>query len=285
MTLDRRKVMKLGTAATLGSMLPAIATAENADPAFEAHFDDVLTRLRAQLESLGMNESAALPLATGDTGRNGGLRHDFDQAALPQGHFVVQPLARVGDVVERGRADILPLFHEIGCHPPGSLGAGAQLRMMVRILTDGFGLDPARLAFVSVPESEALRPALDELGLPYAEKVLLRDAQEAFETRDASGYFFPDPAGEAFFVTMGIYYRLSEVGDAAPAAYPPLPDWTEIGEIVIAGDTAPLGFSFGGERLTLAITGQYPTWDQRLGQLFAAAEAEGGAPPGITLFR
>ncbi|MFA3919513.1 hypothetical protein [Ruegeria hyattellae] len=281
MTLDRRDVIKLGSALTVGTMLPSVALAATQNAAFEAQYDTVLERLRAAYGSLGYKEAPALPIATGDATYNGGLRHDFDQSMLPQGAFVVQPLARVADVGERARSDVLPLFHEVGCHPPADMDRAAVTRLMLRLLTQEFELDPARLALVSVPQSEEMRPVLDEIGLPFSEKVILRNAEEAFEARDGSGYFFPDPTGEDFFVTMGIYYRLVVAGDPAPAVYPPPANWTEIGEIVIAGDSAPPGLSIGAERLTLAVTGQYPSWDERLGALFAKVEAAsaGQTPP------
>ncbi|MEX0349441.1 MAG: hypothetical protein AB3N15_08435 [Paracoccaceae bacterium] len=288
MDIDRREVIKLGTAASLGALLPSLALATPQNAAFEASYQDVLGRLRKAFGALGLEEATPHPIVTGDATYNGGLRHDFDQSTLPQGGFVIQPLARVEDVQERGRADVLPIFHEVGCHPPDSLGKADQTRMLIRLLTEEFGLDPARLAFVSVPESEDMHPVLDEIGLPYAEKVILRDAEEAFEARDGSGYFFPNPNGEDFFVTMGVYYRIGDVDEPAPSGYPASDNWTEIGEIVIAGETAPLGVSLGAERLTLAVSGQYPTWDERLGQLFVQVEGDasgGNEPAGIAAFR
>ncbi|MCL6283649.1 hypothetical protein M3P21_08910 [Ruegeria sp. 2012CJ41-6] len=288
MTMDRREVIKLGTAATLGAVLPSVARATPQNAAFEASYDDVLQRLRTGLNAQGLQEAAPLSIVSGDPAYNGGLRHDFDQSALPQGGFVIQPLARVEDIGERDRADVLPIFHEVGCHPPDDLDKAAQTRMLIRLLTEEFGLDPARLAFVSVPASEEMRPVLDEVGLPFSEKVILRDAEEAFEARDGSGYFFPNPDGEDFFVTMGVYYRVGETDEPAPSAYPASANWTELGEIVIAGETAPLGVSLGAERLALAVSGQFPTWDERLGQLFAQVESDAGGsgePAGVAAFR
>lgn len=287
MTIDRRDVMKLGTALTLGSMIPSVGLTATTNDAFEHQFADVLARLRAQVESLGLEEVAAQSIVTGES-YNGGLRHDFDQSAVPQGTFTIQPLARVEDVSEQDRPDVLPLFHEVGCHPPASFSKADQTRMLMQILTDRFGLDPARLAFVSVPASEDMRPVLDELGLPYAEKVLLRDQQEAFEARDGSGYFFPHPEREEFFVTMGVYYRIGDADEPVPASYPASANWTEIGEIVISGETAPPGISIGAERLTYAVTGTYPTWQERLDPLFqqVASDLAGGPQPaGIDAFK
>ena len=156
---------------------------------------------------------------------------------------------------------------------------------MMRLLTEGFALDPSRIAFVSVPQAEDMRVVLDSMGLPFDQKVLLRDEAEALAARDASGFFFPDPFGEEYLVTMGVYYRVGDTVEASPTAYPPSDNWTEIGEIIIGGEVAPLGISIGAERLTYAMTGQFPTWDQRLGALFANVQKDGIEPPGLAAFR
>ncbi|MTI01216.1 hypothetical protein [Roseibium sp. RKSG952] len=286
MGLNRRKVVQLGTAATVGAMLPRIAiAATDQHEAFELEFRKTLDRLKSAFSELGLQEAAPLPIATGTDDYNGGLRHDFDQDALPTNAFVIQPLARVGDVGEKSRVDVLPLFHEVGCHPEGDANGQTTTRLMIRLLTESFGLDPSRIALVSVPQADTMRPVLDEMGLPFAEKVLLRDEAEALAARDASGYFFPDPFGEDYIVTMGVYYRVGETDEPAPTSYPPSPNWTEIGEIVIDGTAAPLGISIGAERLTYAVTGQFPTWDQRLGALFDLIEQEGAEPPGLVAFQ
>ncbi|WP_170430986.1 hypothetical protein [Ruegeria arenilitoris] len=285
MGLNRRRVVQLGTAATVGTLLPRVSlAAADQNEAFEQGFGDTLMRLRTVFAELGFTESEPLSIVSGVADYNGGLRHDFDQSALPSNAFVIQPLARVADVDEQHRPDVLPLFHEVGCHPTDADGQ-ATTRLMMRLLTEGFGLDPARIAFVSVPQSEDMRPVLDDMGLPFAEKVLLRDEAKALAARDASGFFFPDPFGEDYIVTMGVYYRVGDTDEPAPDAYPPSANWTEIGEIVIGGEAAPLGISIGAERLTYAVTGQFPTWDQRLGALFAQVEQDGAEPPGLTAFR
>lgn len=288
MSINRRNAVKLGTAATLGAFLPRYGiSATDGNPAFEAEFDNTLTHLRQVFSDLGYSESRPLPIATGDNTFNGGLRHDFDQSALPTRAFVIQPLARVADIDEKARMDILPLFHEVGCHPEKGADGEDTTRLMLRVILEDFGLDPERIALVSVPQSIAVKPALAKFGLPFSKKVLLRDAAEALAARDASGFFFPNPNGEDFFVTMGVYYRIGDQNEASPTAYPPSNGWTEIGEIVIEGDTAPLGISLGAERLTLARTGLYPVWNERLAQLAAQTRQDainGNVPPGLAEF-
>ncbi len=286
MEVNRRKVVQMGTAAAIGTAMPRIAFgATDRNDAFETRFSETLTGLKAAFAARGFAEAEPLSIVTGTDDYNGGLRHDFDQNALPTGAFIIQPLARVADVGEKARPDVLPLFHEVGCHPGESVSGRETTELMVRILTQDFGLDPSRIAFVSVPQANNMQPVLDGLNLPFAEKVLLRNEAEALAARDASGFFFPDPFGEAYLVTMGVYYRVGDVDEPAPAAYPPSNNWTEIGEIIIGGEAAPLGISIGAERLTYARTGQFPTWDQRLDALFAQVEQDGTEPPGLSAFR
>ncbi|KIC45143.1 hypothetical protein RA28_11720 [Ruegeria sp. ANG-S4] len=286
MGLNRRKVVQLGTAAAMGTMVPRFAIgATQQNDAFEAQFAETLAGLKAAFAGLGFSEAQPLSIATGNSDYNGGLRHDFDQDQLPTNAFIIQPLARVADVDEKARPDVLPLFHEVGCHPGETVSGRDTTELMIQVLTQDFGLDPARIAFVSVPQANDMRAVLDDLNMPFAEKVLLRDEAEALAARDASGFFFPDPMGEDYLVTMGVYYRIGDTDEPAPASYPPSSNWTEIGEIIIGGKVAPLGISIGAERLTYAQTGQFPTWDQRLAALFALAAQEGSEPDGLATFR
>ncbi len=285
MALNRRKLIQLGTAATAGLALPRFALgATGQNEAFEAQFAQTILDLQSAFAEFGFSRSSPLSIVTGNADYNGGLRHDFDQNALSTNAFVIQPLARVGDVDEKTRPDVLPLFHEVGCHP-GLASGRDTTELMVRLLTGEFGLDPSRIAFVSVPQADDMRPVLDAMNLPFAEKVLLRNEAEALAARDASGFFFPDPLGEDYLVTMGVYYRVGDQMEPAPTAYPPSANWTEIGEIIIGGEIAPLGISIGAERLTYALTGQFPTWDERLGALFAQVDQDGAEPPGLAAFR
>ncbi|MEO1107080.1 MAG: hypothetical protein AAFX90_04080 [Pseudomonadota bacterium] len=286
MGMNRRKMVQSGTAAAVGATLPALAVgANNQDDAFEASFLDTLTQLRAVFAGLGFAERNPLSIATGDERYNGGLRHDFDQSDLPSGGFVIQPLARVAGVDEKTRPDVLPLFHEVGCHPSGEITGQDATLLMLRVLVEDFGLNPARLAFVSVPQSDQMRSVFDKSGLPFDQKVFLRNELEALAAQDASGYFFPDPFGDAYVLTMGVYYQVGDTNEPAPEIYPPSDHWTEIGEIVLGNDITPPGLSIGAERLTYAVSGQFPTWDERLQALFAEVEQDGAEPPGLLAFR
>ncbi|WP_282152327.1 hypothetical protein [Ruegeria atlantica] len=286
MGLNRRKLVQLGTAATASAALPRFAIgATGQNEAFEAEFAETLAGLKAAFAKLGFSESQPFSIVTGNVDYNGGLRHDFEQKKLQPNAFVIQPLARVADVEEKNRPDVLPLFHEVGCHPEDAVSGRDTTELMVRLLTEEFSLDPSRIAFVSVPQADDVRSVLDGMNLPFSQKVLLRDEAEALAARDASGYFFPDPFGEDYLVTMGVYYRVGNQTEPAPESYPPSANWTEIGEIIIGGEAASLGISIGAERLTYALTGQFPTWDQRLDALFAHIDLGHAEPPGIAAFR
>ncbi|MDU9004556.1 hypothetical protein QO231_11920 [Sedimentitalea todarodis] len=274
--------MKTGTALTLGSVLAkatdAAADSVKADP--ENDFRNVLEHLRLALNERGFSQIPAQPIVSEMIDYNGGLRHDSDLGQLEAAQFVVQPCARLADIEERERADILPLFHECACRHAEGVDPGANARMLVRLLTDEFGLDPTRLAFVSVPIAEAMRPDMADLGFDFDEKVFIRDQDEAFAARDSSGFFFQDPSLPDHMVTMGVYYRLSEDGAAALTAYPPPPDWSEIAEIVIDG-ASPQVFAIGVERLALVTSGRFPSWQHRLARLrdAVANDSSGREPP------
>jgi hypothetical protein len=282
MPINRRDFV-LGTSATaLGALLPgaAIAVTPEGVEAFEADFQATLAKVRAVFAEQGLTEISALPLVTDEPEFNAGLRHDADVTTLAPGQFVVQPSARVSDIAERTRGDLLPLFHVFACQLPPGTSRDAQVRLMMQTLSDSFGLDPARLAFASVPEAESLRPVLQHLGFDFDEKVKIRDRDEALATRDTSGYFFPVRDSDQYIVSAGIYYRLSDEGAPGFSVYPPPPGWTEVGEITVAGAEPP-AMAIGIERITLAATGRYPAWEQRLETLFAQVREAGSVPQSV----
>lgn len=285
MTLDRRDLIILGTALTLASAVPGSARAAGGE--LEVQVQEVTNQLRTVLANNGLSEITALPIVTDRPDVNGGLRHDSDLETLSMGQFVVQPCARVNDVDERTRPGVLPLFHECACLQPKGVDWGSNTRMMIRLLTEDFGLNPKRLGFVTVPKGEMMRAVFDEAGIDFNTRVLLRNEADALAARDSSGYFFPDPNLPDHMATIGVYLRLGEAGSPQINSYPPPPDWVEIAEIVIEGSPAPV-LSFGVERLTLAVTDQNPNWDDRLARLFKLVEDDSsGLPPpsGIQQFR
>ncbi len=287
MKFDRRDIVRLGSALTLGSVLPGVVSATTGGARdFDAKYQKVLSQLRGELGRLGLTETEALSIVT-DVPMNGGLRHDSDLDLLAPGQFVIQPCARVEDVPERNRPDVLPMFHECAVLLADDRDVDAALRQMMGILVDVFGLAPAQLGFVSVPAAEILRPTLSDMNYVFDDVVFVRDRGEAFAARDSSGFFFPDPNRPDHYTTVGIYARLSETAAPRITSYPPSSGWTEIGELVIDGGVAPI-LSIGTERLTLAATGAFPTWQDRLPALFEMVEAARTGlprPEGLDAFR
>ena len=148
-------------------------------------------------------------------------------------------------------------------------------------------LDPARIAFVSIPSFEGLRPHATRAGVDWERHVVLRDPDAALKAGDGSGIFrHPGKPALPAIPTAGIYYWIGE-GAAGPAETHPLPGtWTEIGELFIA-ENGGADFGLGLERLAFAATGKMATWDEQLPRLMAQIErdsARGATPPGKTIF-
>jgi hypothetical protein len=290
MPIDRRDLIKHGSAfavATMVSGTPRVGLTQNASD-FGREFDAKMDLVRRSLVERGFAEVAPMPIVTGIHHYNGGLQHDADVSILTPASFVIQPSARVDDAVERGRTDLLPIFHVLASQAPEGQDHGAQARFMVGLLIDTFGLAPSRIAFATVPEAVVMQPAIGQAGFDFSEKVLIRDEEEALARRDTSGYFFPDPTDPNFLiVSVGVYYRLTEEGDAGFKVYPPPPEWTEVAEFSVSGIEPP-AFAIGIERLALAASGFYPTWEERLPLLFEKVEqqvGDRGLPPGLEHFR
>lgn len=292
MPIDRRRFFQLGTALSVGTILAGRtrgvqAATGGTSTGINRQANDVADQLRSALEKKGLRQVPALPIISQHDDFNGGLRHDSDLELVGAGEFVFQPCARVADIDDQGRMDVLPVFHECAVRQPEGGDQTTNAAMMMEVLTGEFGLDPARLAFVSVPQSEAMRSVFADLGIDFDRKVFVRDRDQAFAAQDGSGFFFPDPSEPDHFVTMGIYYRLGENGEDSIGTYPAPAQWTEIGELVIDGNSSEV-LSLGVERLSLAVAGQFPSWDDSLADLIETVESESaelGTPPGIEAFR
>ncbi len=158
---------------------------------------------------------------------------------------------------------------------------------MLRCLTTTIGLDPNRLVFVSVPDFEELRPAVDAAGMNWENQVVIRDPDSARAAGDGSGIWQRAGGGVSLVVpTVGIHYRIGELAADTPITYPLPSEWTELGEFSLDKRFLPT-FVLGAERLVLTNGGGYPSWNDRLDPLLRRieVEGEGAMPPGYALFK
>ena len=288
MKFPRRSLLKQSALLATAMLLPRAAKRAMAQAApSAAGVGHIETSIISHFSKKGFRQAKAAPLVTDDPGFNGGLRYDdtgvFDTPAT----FVIQPCARTADIAEKNRADILPLFHIVRVDgKPGDDRADAFVHV-IEYLTGPLDLDPARLAFVSIPSFEGLRPHAAKTGMDWERQVVLRDPDMALAAGDGSGIFrHPgDPALPAI-PTAGIHYWIGQ-GTPAPAETHPLPGtWTEIGELFIA-ENGSASFGFGLERLAFAATGKMPTWDEQIPRLMAQIERDsprGTTPPAKAMF-
>lgn len=289
MTTDRRAFLIAGSSAAVAAFLPNVAIAVNETEAseFEKLFEETNATARTALQRLGYKELAPHPIVTGDHSTNGGLRPNPDPSMLEPTSFTIQPVSRVGDIAERDRADLLPLFHTMTIRIGEGETQDEQIARAHDLLVGTFGLDPDRIAFATVPDAEYTRDSFSRVGWDFDEKVLIRDPDQAKAMNDGSGYFVVVADEPLYILTIGIYYRLTDSGEPGFSIYPPPPEWTEIGEFVLTGMTPPT-FGFGAERLTLAVSSRYPAWEHRLDHLTRMVDKQvdnGVIPPALEQFR
>lgn len=259
MTIARRHFLQGGALLALSTLMPKTLYAATAG-GFEAAYDRIQSGVLGYFGSQGYRQVAAAPIATGDAGFNEGRRYDETGVLKATAEMVVQPCERVADRAEQDRTDVLKTFNIFGASSLPGANAGDRFVQMMGTLTGPVGLDPARLAFVSVPAFGELRPAVQKVGLDWDRQVILRDAEEARTAGDGSGHFrHPDPKVAFEAPSAGIHYWVGAgpVPDAE-TSYPLSKGWTEIGEFVLDPEPSATSFGLGMERLVLASTGQWP---------------------------
>ncbi len=230
---------------------------------------------------MGYTPVTAAPIVTDDEQFNGGLRYDETGLIDQPGQMAIQQCARLEDIEKRHRRDVLPLFHIFRCNKPLGFKSQQTLAQALAYLTDTLGIESSRLCLISTPRLEKYAPVLKRAHIDATRQVLLRDDAAALAAADGSGYFrFPgDPSADTF-ATVGLYCWIGEGVPMRPESYPPSEDWTEIGEASL-DEGESMGFAFGTERIVLATTGQMPSWQEQLVQLFEFIENDsgGGQPP------
>jgi hypothetical protein len=140
------------------------------------------------------------------------------------------------------------------------------------------------MGYVSIPAFETRRATLEGLGLNWSEQVVMRDPIEARAAADGSGYWRrPYPRNEPVIPSAGLYYWIGDGMPDRPLTYPTSAHWIEIADVGI-DDDVDLAASCGLDRLVLAATGRYPTWNERLDLLTERIADSGTEPPGKQLF-
>jgi hypothetical protein len=283
MKIPRRGLLKQGALLATALLLPKTGASHAAAATMpsNAEADRVEALIVSHFTKKGYRQAKAAPLVTDDAAFNGGLRYDDTGVLKAAGAFVIQPCARTADIAEKDRVDVLPFFHIVRFDgKPGEDRADAFAHV-VGYLFGALGLDPARLAFVSIPSFEGLRPHASKAGVDWERQVVLRDPDAALAAGDGSGIFrHPGDHMLPAIPTAGIYHWVGD-GAAARAETHPLPGaWTEIGELIIA-ENGGAAFGFGLERLLFAATGKMPTWDEQLPRLLAQIDRDSphGSPP------
>ena len=263
----------------------------SAHPGFAEAFASVRQKTLDYHRDLGYQLVEPKSLLTGDS-FNGGLRYDesgtLDDA--PDRAMIVQDCARIADIGERERHDILPYFHIFGCQCRNHHDRARIMAETLEFLLGPVGLDPKRLALVSVDGLSNYRDLLAGFGIDWQHQVVIRDAEAARAAGDGSGHFRPKGhPHQPDVVTAGVHTWMGE-GPAPSVTSYPLPDrWTEIAEMGLAADSGIVN-GIGLERLVYATTGLWPGWEEQrkllLAQIEAEASASGAAlPEGYNLFK
>lgn len=284
MILTRRRMVQLTAMSAVALATGRIA---RADTATEAQGKAAARYFRTR----GFADAQPLAMIT-DADFNGGLRYDETRSDAPSvPEVVVQPSARVDDIVQRSDLGVLAGFTILGIRRPGSTAeAPSLLKDVMGYLIEERGLDPERMRFVS---TEAFRPHLGTVDKVTEEHFIERPVREAEAIGDGSGMFapkgHPDAPKEA---TVSIHYRLPQTLDDGPVEYP-LPGYIELGEVGISApdkerDRAQIA-GFGLERVAIAAGEVAPDYEETRLNLLRIIEDEAQRsgkelPPGYTKF-
>lgn len=275
----------------MASVLPGrlAASEEPAGTEFDRAHAATQAAIQDHFSKLGYQPRNPAPIVTRDEIFNGGLRFDETGTGVLEKHgqMVFQQCARLEDIDNKHRRDVLPLFHIFSCSKPLGFKPPQTVAQILTCLTETLGLDPARLAFVGTPLLNDYLPHLEKANVEPIRQIFLRDDAEALAAADGSGYFrFPGNPDAPVQPTAGIYYWIGNGPPQPLASYPPSQNWTEIGEMSL-DENDTLAFALGTERVTLASTGLISSWQERLAHLMEYIEndSSGAEPPsGRALF-
>lgn len=275
----------MAASVVLPPAMTAAAMAADARKSDEAA--SVAKSLSTFFSAKGYRGIGSKPLVTDNPGFNGGLRYDETGTVDMPGRMILQPCARLSDIPEKNRSDILPMFHIFRCNAHAGQKRDELFALCLAFLTGPLGLDPARFAFVSIPPFERLKAMVLEADIEWERQIHLRDHDAAWNAGDGSGIFrYPGPDYVPALPTAGLYYRLDDSGGDPPKIHPLPAEWTEVGEFMIA-ENGNAFFGLGVERLQLASSGSIPSWQEQLPRLLnrIGRDAGGGPlPPGKDAF-
>jgi hypothetical protein len=289
MKIPRRGLLKGSAVLAATMLLPNRARLHAATPGMgpSPEVEHAEATLVSYLSGKGYRQITPAPFVTGDDSFNGGLRYDDSGIAETPGTFFIQPCARTSDIADRHRKDVLPIFHILRFDGKPGEDRSDAFMLLMGCLEGSLHLDPARLAFVSIPSFKGLRPQVAKTGMTWDRQVIIREPGDALNAGDGSGFFrHPGDKAAPAIPTAGLYYWVGAGGPKPLTTYPLPATWTEIGELFIA-EKGLASFGLGIERLAYAATGKMPTWNAQLSRLHAQidrASAPGAPPSGKAMF-
>lgn len=249
--MDRRAFLAalataLGGTAAVGVAAGAPAAAGN-DP---GHAQKAFLRF---VERMGCRRVDADPLVDRNQVANGGLMFSVTEHHLfgRPGLAVLQPCARISDLVEKGRFGVLPVFTIAGIAHPNPPSSTAGLAMMISFLTREAGLPLSRLSFTTTRLRQDDIDLLASLGVT---RIRLRNVREAKALGDGSGW-----------------YTSPVSGFSAPTTSV---EFSRGGRTVELGEAIASACCLGLERLRWAMGGAMHTWTEALPAALDAIEEQ-----------
>lgn len=274
MTVSRRKFIGASAAVGIGAgVLAACGPSDSKAAGSSSSTTTAPGSFESYLQGKGYSAVKAAPLITG-AAFNGGLRFDDDTSAYTGKSYVAQQAARVEDVAKKSVPGTLPLFTIVGVETTTPEQANAATELVLGYLTGTAKLDPKQLRVTTTDHSSQFFPLLAKYGIT-TQQIRLRPWDEAVKDGSGSGYFAPaGHPGNPKAASFSVEYVMPDSSEI------------EVAEITHGDGTNRTSGGIGVERVEMARTGTAPTWDQTVGALQKAVQAEANrtgaaVPPGL----
>lgn len=232
-------------------------------PTLDPQTSRLAIELVQHLQQRDYRPSASLPLVTGHP-FNGGLQYDDQIDGSNAGLFVIQPAARVDDLMQKDRVGVLPLFHIINIDQTDEAMGIAPLEQTFDFLIRRLGLDPGRMRLTGTEKALPLLPLLARHGVVESQLRLV-DLDTARSSGTGSGYYEPKghPRSPSFS-TVSLEYLLPDGAEI------------EIGELTLtdAPSAVVRSVGFGLERLSFARGDRLIQWQEALPRFRSAVELD-----------